>query len=242
MAEQTFLELQQRVLFIVHGTSDTTSTNVSSTYLDQVKIAINEALTTALGKIRTSHAKRRGSITLVANQSDYDLPARCTGIFNDTVYCSIMPDVALQYVSEQEWTRLGGQSDTQTAPPQLFSDFKYNTTTNRMAITLRPTPGTDEAGETVSFEYTESPAELTASGDIPPLPEHLHDGLVHGAVVLGFSSYIDRDVLAVHVAAWTDYLRVLSRNSEQVIGARLPLRARRQTTRSPLRNIRWPLT
>lgn len=244
MAEQTFLELQQNVLFRVHGTSDTTSANVSSTLLGRVKYAINHALTVALGKIRTTHTKRRGTITLIAAQADYDLPARCTGIINDTMYSSITPDRAIRLVSQQEWTRLGGQADTDTGEPILFSEYKFNTSTKRMAITLHPTPGAAEvtASGVLTFEYNESPAEMTASGDIPPLPEHLHDGLMHGAIVLGFAEYMDRDVLTVHVQAWNDYLKLLARNSAQVVGARSMFRARGQTSRTPFLNTRWPLT
>lgn len=242
MAEQTFLELQQNVLFRVHGTSDTTSANVSSTLLGRVKYAINYALTVALSKIRTTHTKRRGTITLVADQSDYDLPARCTGVVNDTMYSSITPDRAIQLVSEQEWTRLGGHAETDTGEPIVFTEYKYNTTTKRMAVTLRPTPGADEATQTLTFEYYESPSEMTADDDVPPLPEHLHDGLMHGAIVLQFAEYMDRDVLSVHVQAWNEYLKILARNAGQVVGARSEFRARKQTTRAPFLNTRWPLT
>jgi len=242
VAEKTFLKLQQDVLFIVHGTTDTTSVNVSSVMLDRAKEAINRALTLAMGLVRTTHARRRGTITLVASQSDYDLPTRCTAIIADTVYSSINPEFALQHVTEQEWTRLGGQANTDEGPPSVYTDFKYNTSTKVLVLTLHRTPGTAEAGETVNFQYTESPAEMTADADIPPLPQHLHDGLIAGACVLGFAQYLDRDVLQVHASAWATYLKVLSRNNSQIVGQKSIMRGRRQTTINPLGNIGWPLS
>ena len=229
-----------RVLFIVHGTSDTTSTNVSSTYLDQVKIAINEALTTALGKVRTSHAKRRDSITR-CRPVGLRSPRALHGIFNDTVYCSIMPDVALQYVSGRSGR--GSAASRTRRLRRRNSSAISNTTRRRIAWRSRfaRLRGRMRRARLFRLNTRSRPLNSRRAATSAVARASSRRSRSRGGRSW-FSSYIDRDVLAVHVAAWTDYLRVLSRNSEQVIGARLPLRARRQTTRSPLRNIRWPLT
>lgn len=247
MAERSFLKLQQKVAFRVFGNPDTTASNMSSAYLTHIKDSINEALTIVLAEMQHKATRRNGSITLVSGTSTYALPARCMRVIFDTFYYSGNLDFAIPWVNEQDWTLTGGQNWTDNGPPRAITDFRYDLagdaspagggTAKRYCITVRPTPGADEATNTIKFQYDEAPAEMTADADIPPLPEFLHDGLVHGAVVLGFSNQLDPMELQVESSAWMAYKRLLSKHKDFTVGKRQPIKSGHQVRFNPFRNF-----
>lgn len=224
MAERTFLELQQLVLMHVHG--ETTTTNVSSQFLTHVKASINRALTEVTNEIKMFHAKRAGQFGLVADQEEYTLPSDVSKILAETVYYNDGSDsFPLRLMTEQDWTRQGGQSVTQTSKPAYYTPARFDSDLRQWVMKIHPKPSSSAAGKTVRFEYYGMPAELSADTDIPPLPDNLHDGLVNGAIVLGFMEYMqDTQVAGFQANAWEGYKRQLRKHADVMMGRQMPFR------------------
>lgn len=212
--ELTFQELQKEVAFHVFG--DPTMTNMSTGFLDRIKTYLNVALSNAIADMPIKGVHRDGTITLVTAQSTYDLTAtRVQRIVMGTLYYSEQPELPLRFIREPEFITAGLYADTTTGPPELLTDFRYDSTSKQYEVRVWPTPSAAENGNTINFQYEQYPAEMSANGDVPPLPEPLQLGLIHGAIVLGFAGYInDPKVLEVHLSAWRDYMRRLARHKE----------------------------
>jgi hypothetical protein len=228
VAERTFVKLQNMVAWKVFGFADVTSANMSTQFRTQIKDALNEALTMVCVEIQQRSTRRNGTITLssASTTSLYSLPARCMRFIQETAYYEDRKSVPLGWTTEQEWTVQGGQENASlTGPPELLIDFGYDTTLKKYQVKVLPFAGAAENGFKIYFQYDEAPAEMSADADVPPLPDFLHDGLVHGAIVLGFASMMDPIDLNVESAAWMAYKRILNRSKEFSTGKRALIRS-----------------
>lgn len=233
--ELTFLELQQRVAFLVAGNSTTTA--LATNLLNQVKYGINVALLELTNECPMVALTSEVTLTMVADQSDYDLPDRTVEVLRHTVYWVDTGD-AIDFVTEQDWSRTEQHArDSERQRPRSYSIVNYNTTNKNFVMRMRPTPGSAEATKTVKLQVRLSPAEMTADADVPPLPENIHHYLVNGAVVHGFQEYLgDRQAAAFHQAQWEQGKRMAAKFKDPLKGARYPLR--RSTPSGP--RFRYP--
>lgn len=228
MAELTFLKLQQRVLMHVHGETDTS--NVNSTFLDQVKYAINRALTEITNDVKMFTSRKNGSFGLVEGQEEYLLPSDFQKVVNDTIYFDDGSNsTKLKELTEQEWTRQGGKSVTTNGKPIYSTMSRYDSDMKAWVMAVRPKPSSSYDGNLIRFKYYGAPSEMTADTDVPPLPDYLHDGLINGAVVFEFMSYLqDQQVSSFHLKAWDDYRRNCRRHADPVMGRSLDIKGNRR--------------
>ena len=112
MSEHTFLKLQQRVLGHVHGSRDTTSSNVDASLLATIKDALNEALTSITNDTKLMQMRQDGTITLVGSQHTYALPERLGEIVSNTVYLEDNEEYPIAFISQRDWVRLGQENRT----------------------------------------------------------------------------------------------------------------------------------
>lgn len=218
MAERTFEYLQQQVLWHVHG--ETTTTNVSTVVLDRVKFAINRALTAVTNRIKMMQMKKVGTFGLVNGEGEYTLPTDFAGFVNGTVYYD---DGSNSYpvvdITEQEWTRQAGQSVTEQSEPVYFTMSRYDADLKKWVCKIRPEPSGSQGGKFIKFEYYGFPSEMTANADVPPIPGNLHEGLVNGAVVLGFPEFIqDQQTASFLMGEWQEFLRECRKHADPLVG------------------------
>jgi len=244
MSEHTFLQLQQRVLGHVHGSRDTTSSNVDANLLSTIKDALNEALTSLTNDTKLMQMRRDGSITFVTSQETYDLPERMGEIVANTLFVDGNEDFPVGFISQRDWVRLGQENRTDSGTTEAVTYAGYNPTTRRHQLKVHPKPSSSESGKKLNFQYYETPEKMTADADIPPIPEHLHDGLVHGAIVNSFAELIDAQVFReVHLLQWNKYERQAKKASDPVMGRISPLRnagSPKYPARIALRNFTIP--
>ena len=114
----------------------------------------------------------------------------------------------------------------------------------RHQLKVHPTPSSSENSKKLNFQYYETPEKMTEDADIPPIPEHLHEGLVHGAIINSFAELIDPQVFReVHMLQWGKYERQAKKASDPVMGRSSPLRnagSPRYPARTALRNFTIP--
>lgn len=233
MSEMSFLDLQNRVAWAVAGPLSSLSTD----YKDQIKYAINAAITSMTNRVRFQSAREEHKQTLSDGQPIYKLPARASGIVVGTIWSEADPDKSIGFASEQDWTLYGQQSTSETGSPQALTDLWYDTRTKRWKYRIRPTPSSKQDGEVIHMMIYVSPAKLVADADVPGIPEQLHEHIVHGAVVLGFPEVLrDRGVMEMHAGAWREGVREASKLKDILIGRRTPLRG--TSPRAQPQNIR----
>lgn len=228
--------LRKRVAFIVRGSS----TNLSTTLSDQIDHGLNEALRYLHNKVLMMGLRKDSSVTLVADQAEYALPAGFIKILSGTVYCDAQPAIAMMELAPQDFTRSGGASDTTTGVPRAFWINDYDVSTARYQMRMVPTPGTAEAGAKVYFKYHAMPTEMALDADVPDIPEHLHDVLIHGAIILSLNKMVEPMALQLHTSAWKDGVKLAAKTSDPLMGRRTPLRQngiRRQGRRSAFDNF-----
>lgn len=237
--QRTFVQLQQDVLFHVHGTSDTTSSNVSSTLLSQVKNAINEAYTDLAERYGLSHLKDEGTIALVDGTSEYDLPQYTTALIEGTLRIEDFEEYVIDRLPEERWNALGGNVNPTEECPRYWDYFGWNAATSRMVIKLHPTPGADQDGKDLIFQYRKTVAPLSADADVPTLPHWMHPTIVYGAIVKKFSSYFtDPRVFAMHVSNWQTGLKKAAKLGIGSANARSDFEPSRVIINSPFRSQR----
>lgn len=237
--ERTFLQLQQDVLFHIHGTRDTTSSNVSSTLLDQVKNAINETYTDLSETAGFSHVKAQGTIPLVDGTSEYDLPQYATALIEGTLRIEDFEEYVVERLSEEEWNTLGGNVNPTEECPRYWNYFGWNSSTKRMVIKLHPTPGPDQDGKDLTFQYRKTVAPMSADVDVPALPHWMHPTIVYGAIVKSFSSYFsDPRVFAIHLSNWQAGKKKAAKLGIGTANARSEFQPARKVIGSPFRSQR----
>jgi len=217
--QRTFRNLQDSVAIHVAGPVSNMSTDLKT----QVKYAVNSALSFLTNRIRFQQLKTDITITLFNGQNVYELPDRVSHVVKNTAYY-VPTGRAIGDVMEQEWNLHGQNARNDNGAPEAFSDFDYNPVTNKLRIKVYPTPGSSEDGKAIKMYAYKSPAAMSDDDDIPPLPEQLHEILVHGAIILGFSNFIDQQSLLVHSQAWQQGIRQASRFKDPMMGRRRPLK------------------
>ena len=230
--------LRDAVYFIVRGSSD----NVSSTLTTQVDWALNAALSQLTNRAKLQMIRKSGTITLVADQQIYDLPAGFQKLVRMTVWSDSRPEYPIDNISPQDYTRYGFNVIDQKGDPEAYWIEGYDPVTKLYQIRFNPTPGTAEAGAVVNFKYYGSPAALSDPTDEPEIPEFLHHGLVHGAIVLGLTKMVNPTVLQFHQMAWKELMREATNNQDPLMGRAAPsressLRNRRNWNRGTFRNF-----
>lgn len=221
MPERTFLELQQEVCWNVFGNASTTLPTTNE--LDQVKRAINHALTEMANLCNMTSLRREGEVPVVTGQTKYELPERCVQIVQHTFWIEGDSTRRLEVMTEQDLVRLGARGSNQTGTPSCIRDLHYDATAKRWMIELFPEPSEDD---TLHFQYYETPSELSADGDIPPIPENLHNYLVDGAIATRLATYFsaDRQMLQSFLANWGNGIVQARRMKDIVLGRRVQLR------------------
>lgn len=234
--KRTFLQLQQAVLFHIHGTSDTTSSNVSSTFLDQIKNAINEAYIDLAERSGHSHVKVQDSIPLVDGTSVYDLPAQLVELIEGTLRLEDFEEYPIDRLSEERWNEVGGNSFVDTGTPRYWNYWGWNDSTERLKIKLHPTPGADHDGKDLTFQYRQTFAAMTADANVPKLPTWMHPTIVYGAIVKAFASYFsDPRVFAMHLSNWQQGMKKAAKLGSGTANARTEFRPSGVPIASPFR-------
>lgn len=237
--KRTFLQLQQAVLFHVHGTSDTTSSNVSSTLLDQVKNSINEAYIDLAERSGHSHVKAQDTITLVDGTSVYDLPAQTVELIEGTLRIEDYEEYPIDRLSEERWNEVGGYSFVDTGTPRYWNYFGWNDSTECLKIKLHPTPGAEHDAKTLTFQCRRTFSAMTADANVPKIPDWMHPTIVYGAIAKQFASYFsDPRVFAMHVSNWQQGMKKAARLGSGSANARTDFRPSGVPIASPFRSQR----
>jgi hypothetical protein len=122
------------------------------------------------------------------------------------------------------------------AEPTLFALAGYDTSNNWQMV-LYPTPNTVM---NLQLRYYTMPADMSADGDFPLLPEKFHDILVFGALYLYGHPYIDDNRVAVAKARYDNSLSEMKNDYNPLPNQLNVIQTWDSRPRRTASNLRWP--
>jgi len=221
----TKLGIMSRAAFEVFGSDDVARRTANE--VRQLDFGVNAALAEMANAANLTQLRREGSIQLAKGQDHYELPDRTVSVVQGSFRYDDDRLRCLRFVSHQEVIQLGLHRDQRTGQPEFITDVDFDADAMRWVIRVYPTPGEGDESRRLLFRFNESPRRLDEDGDIPPLPENLHEYLIYGTVVLGFPSYIttDRVLGAFYQSRWDKGLQTARRKKDVLTGRKSSLRA-----------------